>query len=558
MTANIGEMQRKLSLWAEQDKERKFYGLFDLICNMDWLWLAYERVAQNAGSKTAGCDGIDVMGFYENEVENIKRLYESLRSGSFEACPVRRVYIPKPNGKMRPLGIPSFCDRIVQEAVRMVLEPIFEADFDQHSWGFRPNRCTMDAIGYLMKCSRESMKYFWVIEGDISAYFDTINHRKLMKLLRRRIDDQKLLDLIWRFLRAGVMERKLFKDTKLGTPQGGIISPLLANVYLHELDVFMRGHCDLDNYGKKKRRKHGLANFVYARYADDFVILCNGTKAQALEMKEEVHRFLRDNLCLSLSLEKTKVTHLNEGYDFLGFNLRRCMGGQGMVTKSTIPDKALEKHRGKLRAALAPNTHNDSIRTKLLAINRIIGGWCRYYQYTSKVAVPFGKMQTEAFWLFAHWLGRKHKLKMTEVMQTYYKVHVKGDSKTLGVDEIWLARHSSFKAKRYSDSPFKPNPYTTLGPIKREELLDDNPWLGNEERPGMADLRPIVLERDEFRCCQCGEAVTYRTAQVDHIKSVCRFKIPVDANRLENLQTLCIPCHEQKTRSHHQGESRVL
>ncbi len=122
----------------------------------------------------------------------------------------------------------------------MVLEPIFEADFDQHSWGFRPNRCTMDAIDYLTKCSRKCMRYFWVIEGDISAYFDTINHRKLMKLLRRRIDDQKLLDLIWKFLRAGVMERKLFKDTELGTPQGGIISPLLANVYLHELDVFMR------------------------------------------------------------------------------------------------------------------------------------------------------------------------------------------------------------------------------------------------------------------------------------------------------------------------------
>ncbi len=439
----------------------------------------------------------------------------------------------------------------------MVLEPIFEADFDQHSWGFRPNRCTMDAIDYLMKCSREHTRYFWVIEGDISAYFDTINHRKLMKLLGRRIDDQKLLDLIWKFLRAGVMERKLFKDTKLGTPQGGIISPLLANVYLHELDGFMRGHCGLTTSGKVKRRKQGLANFVYARYADDFVILCNGTQAQALEMKEEVHRFLRDNLYLTLSLEKTKVTHLNDGYDFLGFNLRRYMGSKGMTTKVTIPDKALEKHQGTLRAALAPDSYDDSIKTKLLAVNRIIGGWCRYYQYTSKVALQFGKMQTEAFWLFAHWLGRKHKLKMSEVMQTFYARRAAEKSKTLGVGEIWLARHLSYRAKRYRDSPFKPNPYTTQGPIKREELLDGNPWLGNEERPGMADLRPVVLNRDEYRCCRCGEAVSARTAQVDHIKSVCRFKRPVDANRLENLQTLCIPCHEQKTRVFHQGESRM-
>jgi len=554
---NIGEMQRKLSLWAEQDKERKFYGLFDLICNRDWLWLAYERVAQNAGSKTAGCDGIDVMGFSEAEVANIQRLQESLQSGKFEACPVRRVYIPKTNGKLRPLGIPSFADRIVQEAVRMVLEPIFEADFEQRSFGFRPNRCTMDAISYLLKCTMESMKYFWVIEGDISAYFDTINHRKLLKLLRRRLDDDKLLDLIWNFLRSGVMERKLFKDTKLGTPQGGIVSPLLANVYLHELDRYMGRYTALSQWPRSKRRQQEQANFVYARYADDFVILCNGTQEQALEMRKEVHNYLRDNLHLALSLEKTKVTHLNDGFDFLGFHLKRCQGSQGMVTKVTIPEKALEKHRGVLRAATAPNTCDDSIRTKLLALNRIIGGWCRYYQYTSKVAVQFDKMQREAFWLLAHWLGRKHKMKMTEVMTRFHAVRVAGDTKTLGVGKIWLARHSGFKRKRYSISPFKANPYTTLGPIEREELLDTNPWLGTESRPGMADLRPVVMERDGYKCCVCKEAVTSGTAQVDHIRPVSSFRRPVDANRLGNLWTLCIPCHKQKTEKDRQRESRV-
>jgi len=263
-----------------------------------------------------------------------------------------------------------------------------------------------------------------------------------------------------------------------------------------------------------------MANFVYARYADDFVILCNGTKAQALEMKEEIHRFLRDNLCLTLSLEKTKVTHLNDGYDFLGFNLRRCMGSKGIATKVTIPEKALEKHRGKLRAALGPASYHDSIRSKLMAVNRIIGGWCRYYQDTSKVAVQFGKMQTEAFWLFAHWLGRKHKLNMSEVMRKFHSRRAGEKSKTLGVGEIWLARHLSYRAKRYRASPFKPNPYTAQEPITREEVPDDDPWLGTENRPGMADLRPLVLERDELRCCQCGEAVTSRTAQIDHIKSV--------------------------------------
>jgi RNA-directed DNA polymerase len=168
---NIGEMQRKLSLWAEQDKGRKFYGLFDLICDVDWLWLAYEYVAQNAGSKTAGCDGVNVWEFEQDAAGNLRRLQESLKSGKFEARPVRRVYIPKPNGKVRPLGIPAFSDRVVQEAIRMVLEPIFEADFSQNSFGFRPGRCTMDAIQYLLTCAKEGKWYFWAIEGDISAYF---------------------------------------------------------------------------------------------------------------------------------------------------------------------------------------------------------------------------------------------------------------------------------------------------------------------------------------------------------------------------------------------------
>jgi RNA-directed DNA polymerase len=222
---NIGEMQRKLSRWAEQDEGRKFYGLYDLIGDLDWLWLAYEYVAQNAGSKTAGCDGINVWAFNQDAAGNLRRLQESLESGTFEACPVRRAYIPKANGKRRPLGIPTFGDRVVQEAVRMVLEPIFEADFSPFSFGFRPNRCTMDAVSYLLSKAKKGQWFFWAIEGDIAAYFDTINHRKLIKLLRRRVRDEKLLDLIWKFLRAGVMERKLFKDTQRGTPQGGIVTP---------------------------------------------------------------------------------------------------------------------------------------------------------------------------------------------------------------------------------------------------------------------------------------------------------------------------------------------
>src|SRR6266487_4060324 len=344
-------MQRKLSVWAAQDKERRFYGLFDPICREDWLRLASAYVAQNAGSKTAGCDGIDMSEFEADLGGNLAKLRVALQSDTFVACPVRRVYIPKANGKYRPLGIPTIRDRIVQEAVRMVLEPIYEADFSQYSFGFRPNRRTMDAIKCITWSTQESKKCFWVVEGDISAYFDTINHEKLMKLLRKRIEDRKLLNLIWKFLRAGMMERKLFKDTSLGTPQGGIISPLLANVYLHELDSYMERYTAISGREKTVRRKAGLANYVYVRYADDFVILCNGTRAQAEEIREEIRKLLSSTLHLTLSMEKTRVTHLNDGFDSLGFTVRRAMGHNGMKTKILISDKGKEKHLKIIRAS---------------------------------------------------------------------------------------------------------------------------------------------------------------------------------------------------------------
>jgi len=314
---NIGEMQRLLSQKAEGTPDHKFDDLFSLVWRKDWLRLASDYVAQNVGSKTAGCDGID-MGEFEEDLEgNLGRLRSAIQSETFVACPVRRVYIPKPNGKVRPLGIPTIRDRVVQEAVRMVLEPIYEARFSQYSFGFRPNRCTMDAIKCITWTTQENKKFFWIIEGDIAAYFDTINHRKLMRLLRKRVSDERLLNLIWKFLRAGVMERKLFKDTTLGTPQGGIISPLLANVYLHELDKYMERYTALSHKEKTERRKNGRANSVYVRYADDFVILCNGTKEEAKAMRHEVKNFLGSTLHLSLSMEKTKITHLNDGFDFL-------------------------------------------------------------------------------------------------------------------------------------------------------------------------------------------------------------------------------------------------
>jgi len=551
---DIGKMQRKLSLWAEQDQGRKFYGLFDLIRDMDWLHVAYDKVATNAGSKTAGCDGIAIGDFAENLEGNLRAIRETLAGGTFEAYPVRRVYIPKANGKQRPLGIPSIRDRIVQEAVRMVLEPIYEADFLQNSYGFRPCRRTMDAIKHILWYTHDIKKFHWVIEGDISAYFDTINHRKLIQLLRRRVDDEKLLNLIWGFLRAGVMERKLFKDTNLGTPQGGIVSPLLANVYLHELDKYMEKYTALSGKEKTARRKGRQANFTFVRYADDWVALGNGSKGQAVALRDEIAHFLSTELHLTLSMEKTRVTHINDGFDFLGFHIRRSMGQKGMTTKVLISEKGLRRHQETLVAALSPSTHKEGFATKILALNSIIAGWCRYYQYVSNASTEFHRLSYRLHWLVVHWLGGKNQISAAEVHKRFCA------SKQFNVGEIVLRPHDEFHSRRYMERFVKPNPYTRPEEpdLAREELPDSAPWLGGEgNRAGMSDLRRVIIERDGFRCQRCNVIVGYSNAQVDHKRPVRFFKRSEDAHKVENLETLCKPCHDYKTEKDRQMESRV-
>jgi RNA-directed DNA polymerase len=549
---NVSEMQWKLSRWAEQDKSHKFFDLYHLLYDESWLRLAHDYVKQNAGSMTAGCDGINMNIFDEKLEENLQSLARELKSEAFVPVPVRRVYIPKSNGKVRPLGIPAIKDRIVQEALRMILEPIYEADFSQYSYGFRPNRRTMDAIRCTTWFTNERTKFFWVIEGDISSYFDTINHRKLIKVLRKRIEDRKVIRLIWKFLRAGVMEGRLFRDTRIGTPQGGIISPLLANIYLNELDRYMGKYTQLTRQEKTRRRRQGVGNFVYVRYADDFVVLSNGTKEQTEELKEELHEFLERELRLKLSKEKTKVTHVNDGFKFLGFSIQRGQGHNGMKTKVLVPQEAGGKLREKIMHTTSPLTSQDSANAKILALNRIIGGWCRYYQYTSYASTKFHQVEYFAFWNLAHWLGRKYRIAMPEVMRRYRR------GNTLATPEYRLEKVSKYPTLIYRGRFIKPNPYVTKTvKLLRENLPQETYWTGHEPRKGMADLRPLILRRDGYTCQMCDQPVTLHTAQVDHVKPVRRFKRPVAANDPDNLWTLCIPCHKEKTKYDRQMESRV-
>ena len=225
----------------------------------------------------------------------------------------------------------------------MILEPIWEADFSIHSYGFRPNRSTYEAISYIgNRLKGNGSNYQWVIEGDIKSYFDTIPHRRLIKAVKKRVADRKIRDLLWKFLRAGVMHRGQLEETLTGTPQGGIVSPLLANIYLHELDTYMESkYLKLSTSQRRRRREQGKGNFLYVRYADDFVVLCNGTKAEAPDMKKALTTLL-EHMGLTLSEEKTKLTHRTEGFIFLGYQIIREIGTNGtMVPKVLIPDSAI-------------------------------------------------------------------------------------------------------------------------------------------------------------------------------------------------------------------------
>jgi RNA-directed DNA polymerase len=556
---NVRELQRKLSQWATQDKERKFFDLYKLMMKEEWLRAAHAHVRQNRGSVTAGMDGMTMKVFEERLEENLRQLREDLKAGTFVPLPVRRVAIreEKAGGrvKVRRLGIPAIRDRIVQEALRMVLEPIYEADFHERSYGFRPNRCTMDAVTFLRnRILAPTSRYYWVIEGDIASYFDTITHRKLLRVLKRRIRDRKLLRLIWQFLRAGVMEGKLFRDTKRGTPQGGIASPALANVYLHELDRYMEQYTGLSLREKRQRRKQGLANFLYVRYGDDFVVLCNGTKAQAEAMRQELHQFLKMDLKLELSLEKTKVTHVDDGFKFLGFWLQRKVGRNGQrVTKILIPQEAPRAFLGKIRRALKPATHRDSVKTKVIALNRIIQGWGRYYQYTSSPKAVFHKLDYHVFWLLAHWLGRKYQLSIPNVLRRFHR------RSSLGTATLTVAHLGELPTKRYLAKVI-PNPYLVPSDqkLEREKLFSlDALWTGTEARPGQTDWRDHVIERDGPVCRVCGSAYPVGELELDHIQPRGKYKRAEDADHLENFQLLCSVHHQTKTQEHRHVLSRM-
>jgi len=363
----VRQLQRRLYRKAKQDKEVKFYSLYDKLWREDVLREAWRQVKANRGAP--GVDGASIEAIVSEgrEGEMISRLGEQLRTKTYRFHPVRRVDIPKPEGGSRPLGIATVEDRVVQTAMKLILEPIFEADFHDCSYGYRPKR---DAKQASIAIREDLYRGAWsVVEIDFQSYFTTIPHDKLLKLIRQRVVDGSMLCLIKQSLKVGVAYQGRIEPTRIGVPQGSPISPLYSNIYLNLLDQVWH-----------KRGYPEKLGATLHRYADDAILVCRRDARQALEAFEAIAR----RMDLVVHPEKTRITKLTEGFDFLGFQfVKRRSPTSGKYTIYLFPSKTSQRHLRrrikyftKRRAPISPDEF-------VSRVNRTVRGWANYYRHTN-------------------------------------------------------------------------------------------------------------------------------------------------------------------------------
>lgn len=392
---SVRVLQRKLYLAAKTNPTRKFGVLYDKVCQSDVLWSAYEQVKANKGAP-----GIDRQTFEVIEGEiGLGSFLEEIRSRlvakRYKPLPVRRVYIPKSDGTQRPLGIPVIADRVVQAAVKLVIEPVFEAGFKDFSYGFRPRKSAQQALREVYKWL--NFKCHWVVDADLKAYFDTIPHDKLLLSVRSKVIDRSVVKLIELWLKAGVMEDMSVRTETTGTPQGGVISPLLANLYLHWLDHTWEKKA----FGKRPHDAH------IVRYADDFVILCNERPEFYLEQAKKV----LDRLGLTLNAQKTRIVNAKEEpFDFLGHRFAAQSSKRTGEPKTYYypSPKAMKSVKKKIREVVRTGQHWNLPQLIKEKVNPILRGWGNYFK-TGNSRKHFLSIANYTTWTLCIMLRKKHK-----------------------------------------------------------------------------------------------------------------------------------------------------
>lgn len=551
---NVEEVQRRLWEQSQAHKqhrqsdvplfpvnryEKRIRNLMDLMHQPDWLREACERVMVRSRGKASGVDGVTTKKFQHGLEEKLETLRLELKHGTYQPQPVRRVMIPKPNGKKRPLGIPCLRDKIVQEAMRMALEPIFEVEFHDNSYGFRPHRNTHHAVFRCQQLTRSG--FTWVVEGDVKACFDEISHKSILTVLREKIMDNKFLDLVCRFLKAGVVVEGVVQSTEKGVPQGGVISPLLANAVLNKLDWFLHnkgkhGHAGIYTAAKQER------NVRFVRYADDWcVFITRANKQYAEKLRDQIREFLNHECGLELSMEKTHVTHVRDGIEFLGFRIASEVGQTGkLVPKIKISEDAKSALKQRLEDAMRWRPEQESIALRITRGSAVVRGWSEYYRIACDFTHRAATFDHWAFWIAVKAICRKLNIPTGKCMKKYYR------NTTIYVDKYC-------QLEMFSGKPMKldyraPESYIPgKGIYETDEQLEADFGLCREKlRPGSDDLRYQALKRDDYKCQKCGRPVTDRTSNADHIIPVKCFASFALASTLENIQTLCLGCHGGK------------
>ena len=390
----VRQLQRKLWVCAKRSKTRRFHALYDRIYRSDVLWEAWRRVRSNGGAAGVDAETIRVIE-QRGPGEFLGEIHAALRAGRYRPSPVKRRYIPKADGKQRPLGIPTVRDRVVQMAAKLVIEPIFEADFQRCSYGFRPKKSATQALEAIRIAGNQGHNF--VVDADIQGYFDNIQRETLLELVKERISDRRVLKLIRQWLEAGVMEDGTVRETLAGTPQGGVISPLLANIYLNKLDRIWVARCSQ------------LGALV--RYADDFVVMCRAESAA----RESLRRIglVMNRLGLTLHPAKTRMVDLRrgkEGFVFLGCTIRKRRSIQRnprwhFMQRWPSP-KATKKLRERIGELTSKRQSGKDVKQIIAELTPVLRGWGNYFR-TGNADREFNKMDTFVVRSLRRWQYRR-------------------------------------------------------------------------------------------------------------------------------------------------------